>query len=107
MGSTVIVLQLGIITVPRCGMYRNAIAPCTALSSQMSTSSSNTMAIFGSPCFEQVSMLSVYQGWLPPAHETPYKSDDIGAAVTLSGIVNSYNENLVARAPDGFLKERR
>ncbi|MDT5125194.1 MAG: hypothetical protein QOH54_838 [Mycobacterium sp.] len=55
-GSTVIVLQFGMVTASRCGMYRNAMAHCTALSSQMSTSSSKSIAIFGSPCFERVNM---------------------------------------------------
>src|ERR1700730_5813297 len=47
MGSTVIVFIEGMITVSRIGSNRNAIAHLTSLSSQMSTSSSNTYAIFG------------------------------------------------------------
>ena len=46
-GSTVIVFIEGMITVSRIGSNRNAIAHLTWLSSQMSTSSSNTYAIFG------------------------------------------------------------
>lgn len=62
------VLQPGMMTVSRCGMNRNAIANFTALSSQMSMSSSKTIAIFGNANFEQVSMIP--SACLPSPHHS-------------------------------------